>query len=214
MYIAIAGNIGSGKTTLTELLVKQYGWVPHYEKVATNPYINDYYAAMQRWALNMEIFFLKERFRDLLAINRSEKIIVQDRSIYEGVHVFAATNYELGNIDDRDYDTFKGLFESMMMVVKQPDLMIYLKSGVPHLVENIRKRGRLYEQDMQIDYLTRINEKYDTFINELYKGPVLTIDVDNMDFLNNRDDRRILFSKVDSAVRETTGYGSLFAAQP
>ena len=133
MYIAIAGNIGSGKTTLTKMLAKHYGWEPRMESVLQNPYLQDYYENMSRWSLNLEVFFLKERFRDLLKIEKSTNTIVQDRSIFEGVHIFAANNHEMGNMSDRDYETYMGLFDSMMMVARQPDLMVYLRSTVPHL---------------------------------------------------------------------------------
>lgn len=149
MHIVIAGNIGSGKTTLTQLLARHYGWRARMESVTHNPYLEDYYKDMRRWALNLEVFFLKERFRDLLTINRSKRTIVQDRSIYEGVYIFAANNHDLGNMSDRDFETYMGLFNSMMMVAREPDLMVYLRASVPHLVGNIQKRGRAYEQDMQ-----------------------------------------------------------------
>ena len=168
MHIVIAGNIGSGKTTLTKLLAQHYGWTPRFESVENNPYLSDYYKDIPRWSFNMEIFFLKQRFRDLLAINRSDKTIVQDRSIYEGVHVFATTNKEMGHMSDRDFETYIGLFESMMMIAKQPDLMIYLRASVPHLVANIEKRGRDYEQAMPLEYLQNLNDRYEDFVFHKY----------------------------------------------
>ena len=151
MHIAIAGNIGSGKSTLTELLAKHYGWEPKYEAVDYNPYLDDYYKDIPRWSFNLEVYFLKQRFKDLLEIRRSEKTIIQDRSIFEGVYVFAANNYAMGNLSEKDFKTYMDLFDSMMMLVEWPDLMIYLQSSVPHLIENIQKRGRGYEQTMQIE---------------------------------------------------------------
>ena len=158
MHIAIAGNIGSGKTTLTTMLAKRYGWVPRYESVDYNPYLDDYYKDIKRWSFAMEIFFLKERFKDLLEISKAGKDVIQDRTIYEGVYVFTANNYAMGNLDNRDYETYMELFEDMTDAVRYPDLMLYLKSSVSHLVANIEKRGRNYEQRMPLDYLENINK--------------------------------------------------------
>ncbi len=198
MHIAIAGNIGSGKTTLTTLLAKHYGWIPHFEAVDYNPYLEDYYKDIPRWSLNLEVFFLKERFKDLLAIAKSENTIIQDRSIYEGVYVFTATNKAMGNLSDRDFDTYMGLFESMMMIVKYPDLMIYLRASVPHLVANIQRRGRDYEQTMPLDYLTNLNDRYEDFIFNKYKGKVLVVDVDDIDFQHNPKELAQIVDKVDA----------------
>lgn len=198
MHIAIAGNIGSGKTTLTTLLARHYGWTPRFEAVDYNPYLEDYYQDIPRWSFNMEIFFLKERFKDLLAIEQSETTVIQDRSIYEGVYVFTATNKAMGNLSDRDFETYMGLFESMMMIVKYPDLMIYLRASVPHLVANIQRRGRDYEQSMPLDYLTHLNERYEDFIFHKYKGKVLVVDVDGLDFLHNPKELAQIVDKVDA----------------
>lgn len=176
MHIVIAGNIGSGKTTLTKMLAKHYGWDLRLESVTYNPYLEDYYKDMNRWALNLEVYFLKERFRDLLEIRKTDKPIIQDRSIYEGVYIFTANNHDMGNMSDRDFDTYMGLFKSMMMVAKEPDLMVYLKASVPHLVDNIHKRGRGYEQNMRLDYLKNLNDRYDKFFQRQYKGKKITID--------------------------------------
>ena len=197
MHIAIAGNIGSGKTTLTTLLARHYGWTPRFEAVDYNPYLEDYYQDIPRWSFNMEVFFLKERFKDLLAIEQSETAVIQDRSIYEGVYVFTATNKAMGNLSDRDFETYMGLFESMMMIVKYPDLMIYLRASVPHLVANIQRRGRDYEQSMPLDYLTHLNERYEDFIFHKYKGKVLVVDVDGLDFLHNPKELAQIVDKVD-----------------
>ena len=142
MHIAIAGNIGTGKTTLTTMLAKHYGWIPRFEDVDFNPYLEDYYDNIPRWSFNLEVYFLKQRFKDMLAIAKSEKTIIQDRSIFEGVYVFTVNNHNMGNMDDRDFTTYMELFEQMLKIVKMPELMIYLRSSVPHLVENIQKRGR------------------------------------------------------------------------
>lgn len=200
MYIAIAGNIGSGKTTLTKMLAKHYGWEPRMESVLQNPYLQDYYENMSRWSLNLEVFFLKERFRDLLKIEKSTNTIVQDRSIFEGVHIFAANNHEMGNMSNRDYETYMGLFDSMMMVARQPDLMVYLRSTVPHLVENIHRRGRDYEQNIQLDYLKNLNNRYEDFIMNKYTGRTLVIDVDNLNFLYSREDFASIIKRIDEEL--------------
>ena len=200
MHIAIAGNIGSGKTTLTTLLAKHYGWIPKLEAVKYNPYLEDYYKDIHRWSFNMEVFFLKERFRDLIEISKTQQTIVQDRSIYEGVYVFTANNKSMGNISDRDFDTYMELFDQMTSVVKYPDLMIYLRSSIPHLVANIQKRGRGYEQDMPIDYLSNLNERYEDFILNKYKGKVITIDTEGKDFKNNGKDLSAIIDRIDAEL--------------
>lgn len=197
MYIAVAGNIGSGKSTLTRLLAHHYGWEARYETVEENPYLEDYYRDIHRWSFNLEVFFLKERFRDLLAIEQSKKTIIQDRTIYEGVYVFMQNNKEMGNLSDRDYETYMELFEQMMSVVRQPDLLIYLKASVPHLVGNIQLRGREYEQAMQLDYLENLNRRYDDFIYNKYQGDVMTVEKDGMDFLNNIKDLAKIIDRID-----------------
>ena len=199
MHIAIAGNIGSGKTTLTRMLAHHYGWEPRMESVVNNPYLSDYYQDMKRWALNLEVFFLKERFRDILAIEQSKKTIIQDRSIFEGVYIFAANNHDMGNMSDRDFDTYMGLFQSMMMVINQPDLLIYLRATVDHLVDNVHKRGRGYEQNMRLDYLSNLNERYDRFVNS-YKGTKLVIDVNNIDFVRSRQDFADIVDKINDKL--------------
>lgn len=197
MHIAIAGNIGSGKTTLTNSLCKHYNWTPKFEAVDYNPYIEDYYKDIKRWCFNLEVFFLKHRFKDILEISQSRDTIVQDRTIYEGVYVFTANNKAMGNLSDRDYDTYMELFEQMTDLVKYPDLMIYLQASVPHLVTNIQKRGREYEQSMQIDYLNNLNQRYEDFIFNKYKGKVLVINVDNLDFEHNPSDLASIIEKID-----------------
>lgn len=181
MHIGIAGNIGSGKTTLTRMLAERYGWTPKYESVTYNPYLEDYYGDIPRWSYNLETYFLAQRFRDLLDISRSDDVIIQDRTILEGVHIFVRNNYELGNLSQRDYDTYMMLFNLMMSLVHLPDLLIYLKSSVPHLVARIQKRGRGYEQSMSLEYLEGLNRRYDEWIGS-YEGRLLVVDTDRLDF--------------------------------
>lgn len=200
MHIAIAGNIGSGKSTLTELLSKHYGWEPKYEAVDYNPYLDDYYKDIPRWSFNLEVYFLKQRFKDLLDIAKSDKTIIQDRSIFEGVYIFTATNKEMGNLSERDFETYMELFESMLQIVKLPDLMIYLRSSVPHLVSNIQKRGREYEQSIHLDYLKNLNKRYEDFIYNKYKGKVLVVEVDEIDFLHNPEDFRNIIDRIDAQL--------------
>ena len=200
MHIAIAGNIGSGKSTLTQMLAKHYGWEPRYESVDNNPYLEDYYRDIHRWSFNLEVYFLKERFRDLLAIAESQHSIIQDRTIYEGVYVFMQNNKAMGNLSDRDYETFMELFEQMMSMVRVPDLMIYLRASVPHLVANIQKRGREYEQTIQLDYLQNLNERYDDFIYHKYPGQVMTVNKDDLDFLHNPKDFAQIVDRIDRTL--------------
>ena len=200
MYIAIAGNIGAGKTTLTKMLAKYYGWEPRFESVSFNPYLEDYYSDIKRWSFCLETYFLKERFKDLLAVLQSQHTIVQDRSIFEGVYVFVTNNYERGDLSQRDYETYMELFGHMKRLMRLPELMIYLRKSVPTLIAQIQKRGREYEQSMQIDYLKGLNEKYEDFIFHKYEGHVLVIDSDGMDFENNPSDFRTVINKVDAEL--------------
>ncbi len=197
MHIVVAGNIGSGKTTLTNLLARHYGWEARFEAVTYNPYLEDYYSNIQRWAFNLEVYFLKERFKDTLAIAKSEKTVIQDRSIFEGVYVFAANNKQMGQLSDRDYETYMELFEQMLTQIRTPDLMIYLRADISHLVENIQKRGRNYEQTIQIEYLQGLNELYEQFIYEKYPGQVLTIDVNQLDYLHRPEDLKLIIDQID-----------------
>ena len=199
MHIGIAGNIGSGKTTLTEMLAAHYGWTPRYESVSFNPYLEDYYKDIPRWSFALETYFLKQRFKDVLEIAKSDKTIIQDRTIFEGVYIFVANNKALGNLSDRDYETFMELFELMMSLVKVPDLLIYLKSSIPHLVSQIQKRGREYEQGISIEYLSALNQRYDRWVEE-YKGPVLVIEADDLDFKNRPEDFQYIVNRVDSPL--------------
>ena len=200
MHIAIAGNIGSGKTTLTEMLARHYHWEPKYEQVTFNPYLDDYYRDIRRWSFPMEVFFLKERFRDILEMQEAGGDVIQDRSIYEGVYVFAANNYRMGNLSDRDFTTFMELFGHISGIVRYPDLMIYLRASVPHLVQNIQKRGRNCEQTIQLEYLKGLNELYEDFIYNKYKGRVLTIEVNNIDYQHEPRDFKDITDKIDTLL--------------
>lgn len=199
MHIGIAGNIGSGKTTLTRMLSSYYGWVPKYEAVTYNPYIEDYYKDISRWSFNMEVYFLTQRFKDILEISRSEETIIQDRTILEGVYIFAANNRDMGNISERDFNTYMDLFNLMMSLVKLPDLLIYLRSSIPHLVGQIQKRGREYEKSISIEYLTGLNQKYEQWISS-YKGKTLIVDVDNLDFENRPEDFAGITDRIDAQL--------------
>lgn len=199
MHIGIAGNIGSGKTTLTRLLSEHYGWIPRYESVSYNPYLEDYYKDIARWSYNLETYFLAQRFKDLLEIAKSDEVIIQDRTILEGVHIFVANNLDQGNLSQRDYDTYMQLFELMMSMVQPPDLLIYLKSSIPHLVSQIQKRGREYEQGISLEYLGGLNERYEKWI-ESYTGKLLIIDADNLDFENVPEDFALITDKIDAEL--------------
>lgn len=199
MHIGIAGNIGCGKTTLTRMLAKHYGWTPKFEAVTYNPYLEDYYKDISRWSYNLETYFLAQRFKDVLEIARSKEVIVQDRTIMEGVYIFVANNKAMGNLSDRDYDTYMQLFSLMMSMVREPDLLIYLKTSVPKLVEQIQLRGRDYEKSMSIEYLTNLNELYDKWISS-YKGKVLTIEADGLDFEHRPEDFSLITDKIDAQL--------------
>ena len=199
MHIGIAGNIGCGKTTLTRMLSEHYGWTPKYEAVTYNPYLEDYYKDIKRWSFNLEVYFLTQRFKDVLEISHSDDVIIQDRTIFEGVYIFVANNKAMGNLSDRDYKTYMELFRLMMSLVKAPDLLIYLKSSVPHLVSQIQKRGREYEKSIEIEYLEGLNKRYEKWIAE-YPGKVLVIDADGLDFQNRPEDFASITDKIDSEL--------------
>jgi deoxyadenosine/deoxycytidine kinase len=199
MHIGVAGNIGSGKTTLTRMLAEHYGWTPQYESVTYNPYLEDYYKDISRWSYNLETYFLAQRFKDLLEIAKSDDVIIQDRTILEGVYIFVANNKALGNLSDRDFDTYMQLFDLMMSMVRLPDLLIYLKSSVPHLVSQIQKRGRDYEQGISLEYLSGLNERYESWIAS-YKGPLLVLDADTLDFQNRPEDFESVTDRIDARL--------------
>ena len=199
MHIGIAGNIGCGKTTLTRMLSEHYGWPPKYEAVTYNPYLAHYYKDIKRWSFNLEVYFLTQRFKDVLEISHSGDVIIQDRTIFEGVYIFVANNKAMGNLSDRDYETYMELFRLMMSLVKAPDLLIYLKSSVPHLVSQIQKRGREYEKSIEIEYLEGLNKRYEKWIAE-YPGKVLVIDADGLDFQNRPEDFASITDKIDSEL--------------
>ena len=199
MHIGIAGNIGSGKTTLTRMLSEHYGWTPKYEAVSYNPYLEDYYKDIARWSFNLEVYFLEQRFKDVLEISKSRRTIIQDRTIFEGVYIFVANNYAMGNLSERDYATYMELFELMMSLVKAPDLMIYLRSSIPHLVSQIQKRGRDYEQSISIEYLTGLNEKYESWIRD-YKGNLLVVDADHIKFGERPEDFEQITNMIDAQL--------------
>ena len=199
MHIGIAGNIGCGKTTLTSMLAEHYGWTPKFESVTYNPYLEDYYKDIPRWSYNLETYFLAQRFKDVLEIAGSKETIIQDRTIFEGVYIFVANNKALGNLSERDYNTFMELFTLMMSMVKLPDLLIYLKSSVPHLVSQIQKRGRDYEQSISLEYLTGLNNRYESWIAN-YPGELLIIEGDQLDFKDNPEDFQAITDRIDARL--------------
>ncbi len=199
MHIGIAGNIGCGKTTLTRMLAARYGWTPKYEAVTYNPYLEDYYKDIPRWSYNLETYFLAQRFKDVLEIASSQDVIIQDRTLLEGVHIFVANNFEQGNLSRRDYDTYMQLFHLMMSMVSPPDLLIYLKASVPHLVAQIQKRGRDYEQSISLEYLAGLNRHYEEWIGS-YEGRLLVIDADNLDFEHRDEDFSSITDKIDAEL--------------
>lgn len=199
MHIGIAGNIGAGKTTLTRMLAAHYGWTPRFESVTFNPYLEDYYKDIKRWSFNLEIFFLVRRLEDLMEIAKSESVIIQDRTIFEGVNIFVKNNYDMGNLSERDFNTYMEIYNTMTSVSKYPDLLIYLKSSVAHLVSQIQKRGRDYELGMSLEYLNNLNERYEQWI-AAYPGNILIIDADGMDFENRPEDFAHITDLIDSRL--------------
>ena len=200
MHIAVAGNIGVGKTTLTGLLAKNFNWEPHYESVDNNPYLDDFYSDMQRWAFNLQVYFLKSRFGQLKEFQESGKNIIQDRTIYEDAHIFAPNLHAMGLMTSRDFDNYSSLFKLMSSFVKPPDLLIYLRASVPTLVKQIQSRGRDYESSIRIDYLTRLNERYEAWISEYTSGKLLIIDTDDLDFSKNQEDLGFVVDKVNAEL--------------
>lgn len=199
MHIGIAGNIGAGKTTLTRMLSEHYGWIPKYESVTYNPYLEDYYKDIKRWSYNLETYFLAQRFRDLVEISKSDDIIIQDRTLMEGVNIFVANNVAMDNLSQRDYETYLQLYNLMMSMVREPDLLIYLRSSIEGIVRKIQKRGRDYEQGLSVEYLGNLNRLYEQWISN-YKGRIIIFDVDNLDYENNPQDFALITDRLDSEL--------------
>ena len=199
MHIAVAGNIGSGKTTLTKMLAAHYGWTPKFESVDFNPYLADFYEDMERWSFNLQVYFLNKRFKDVVDISRQDDVIIQDRTIYEDARIFAPNLHAMGLMSTRDFENYSDLFDLMMSLVKAPDLMIYLRSSIPNLIAQIQKRGREYEKSIRIDYITGLNERYETWIKD-YKHRLLIIDVDNIKFENRPEDFQYITNKIDAEL--------------
>jgi len=200
MHIAIAGNIGSGKTTLTSLLAKHYKWKPHYEDVDDNPYLNDFYQDMQRWSFNLQIYFLNSRFNQVLDFRKSGKTVIQDRTIYEDAYIFAPNLHAMGLMTSRDFENYSTLFKLMSSLIQPPDLLIYLRASVSTLVEQIQKRGRRYEDAIRLDYLKRLNERYEAWIGTYNLGNLLIVDVDNTNFSENPHDLSNVINKIDAQL--------------
>ena len=200
MHIAIAGNIGSGKTTLTSLLANHYKWDAHYEDVDDNPYLNDFYNEMQRWSFNLQVFFLNSRFSQVLEIRKSGKTVIQDRTIYEDAHIFAPNLHSMGLMSSRDFDNYFSLFKLMTSLIKPPDLLIYLRASVPTVVNQIQKRGREYENSIRLDYLTRLNERYEAWVTSYDLGKLLIVDVNNLNFQDIPKDLSHVIDRIDAEI--------------
>lgn len=199
MHIAIAGNIGSGKTTLTKMLAAHYGWTPKFESVDFNPYLADFYADMERWSFNLQIYFLNKRFKDVVEISRCDDVIIQDRTIYEDARIFAPNLHSMGLMSTRDFENYSDLFDLMMSLVSKPDLLIYLRSSIPNLVAQIQKRGREYESSIRIDYLTGLNKRYEDWIKE-YDGHLMIVNVDEIKFQNRPEDFQNITDRIDAEL--------------
>ncbi|MBP8686818.1 deoxynucleoside kinase [Segatella paludivivens] len=199
MHIAIAGNIGSGKTTLTKMLAKRFGWNPRFEPVDNNPYLADFYVDMERWSFNLQVYFLNKRFKEVVEISKSEETIIQDRTIFEDACIFAPNLHGMGMMSDRDFANYSDLFDLMISLVDLPDLMIYIRTSVPTLVSHIEKRGRDFEKTIRIDYLTGLNKRYESWIND-YKGHLIIIDGDNIDFENSPQDFQTITDQIDAEL--------------
>ncbi|HNQ60084.1 MAG TPA: deoxynucleoside kinase [Bacteroidales bacterium] len=200
MHIAIAGNIGSGKSTLTALLAKHFQWKPHFENVDTNPYLMSFYEDMQRWSFNLQIYFLNSRFRQIVEIRKSGENVVQDRTIYEDAYIFAPNLHDMGLMDTRDFQNYQSLFELMISFIQPPDLLVYLRATVPTLVRQIQKRGRPYEESIRLDYLKGLNERYEDWISQYKAGKLLIIDVDHTDFASNTEDLASVIEKINASL--------------
>ena len=199
MHIAIAGNIGSGKTTLTKMLAAHYGWTPKFESVDFNPYLADFYEDMERWSFNLQIYFLNKRFQDVVEISKQKEVIIQDRTIYEDARIFAPNLHAMGLMSTRDFENYSDLFDLMMSLVNPPDLLIYLRSSIPNLISQIQKRGREYERSIRIDYITGLNQRYEDWIKD-YKARLLIVDVDNIKYDNKPEESQLTTDKIDAEL--------------
>ena len=200
MYFAIAGNIGAGKTSLAKLLSEHYGWEAHFEDVIDNPYLDDFYNHMERWSFNLQVYFLNSRFRQLEIFKSSENSFIQDRTIYEDANIFAPNLHAMGLMNQRDFNNYQSLFSLMESMVKGPDMLIYLRSSIPNLVSKIHKRGREYENSISIEHLGRLNERYEAWISTYDKGKLLVVDVDEIDFVENKEDLGKIIEKIDAEL--------------
>jgi deoxyadenosine/deoxycytidine kinase len=200
MHIAVAGNIGSGKTSLTESLAKHYNWTPHYEAIDQNTYLNDFYNDMQRWSFNLQIYFLNRRFQQIIDIRKLKKTVIQDRTIYEDAEIFAPNLHSMGLMSTRDFNNYKSLFDMMASLIEPPDLIIYLRASVPTLVNQIQKRGREFEISIRLDYLKQLNERYEQWISNYKMGKLLIINVDKLDYLETPEDLSLVIDKIDAQL--------------
>lgn len=199
-HIAVAGNIGSGKTTLTAMLAKHYKWTPHFEDVDHNPYLVDFYEDMQRWSFNLQVYFLNNRLKQLLEIRNGKESVIQDRTIYEDAYIFAPNLYEMGLMTKRDFENYSTFFNTLQKMVSPPDLLIYLKGSIPALVDQIQKRGREYEENIRLDYLKRLNEFYNKWIDKYTAGPLLIIDIDKVNFADREEDLAEVIRRIDAQI--------------
>ncbi|WP_118952904.1 deoxynucleoside kinase [Taibaiella helva] len=199
-HVAIAGNIGAGKTTLTQMLAKHYKWTPQFESTEDNPYLNDFYNDMQRWSFNLQVYFLNSRLRQLLEIQNGKHTVIQDRTIYEDAHIFAPNLHEMGLMSRRDFENYAQFFQTLKKMVSPPDLLIYLKASIPTLVDRIQKRGREYEENIRLDYLKRLNEHYNNWIDKYDDGPLLVIESDEINFDETEDGFARIIGKIDAQI--------------
>lgn len=200
MHIAIVGNIGAGKTTLTELLAKHFNFEPQYESADDNPYLEDFYSDMKRWSFNLQIYFLNSRFRQIVNLQKQNIDMIQDRTIYEDAYIFAENLFDMGLMSKRDFENYSNIFESIIDYIKAPDLLVYLKASVPTLVSNIQKRGRDYESGIRLDYLSKLNDKYEKWIGNYHDGKLLVLDMDNLDFAHNPEDLGSIIQKIEAEL--------------
>ena len=200
MHIAIAGNIGAGKTTLTDLLAKHYNWTPQFEDVVENPYLNDFYTHMERWSFNLQIYFLNTRFRQILNIRKGDQTVIQDRTIYEDAHIFAPNLHSMGLMTKRDFDNYQELFSLMESLVQPPDILIYLRSSIPNLVKQIHKRGRDYESGISIEYLSKLNQRYEMWVESYTNDKLIVFDVDDLNFVDNSDDLGKIINRIEAEI--------------